>query len=146
MDHFTSTGKISLLSRRVFDPRSNRAKGIALNSNGPDAALLDNPRHSFSLHDFGVVIGKSQIRPGRRAQGPFKRNHRISQIVIPADRNVIANIFLRISDIAAKHRLTGCCVERYHLRSWRVAAGFEQLQSRIKLHIAFDQFDAIFLL
>ena len=98
MDHFTSTGKISLLSRQLESwgfsiLRSNRAKGIALNSNGPDAALLDNPRHSFSLHDFGVVIGKSQIRPGRRAQGPFKRNHRISQIVIPADRNVIANIF-----------------------------------------------------
>jgi hypothetical protein len=48
-------------------------------------------------------------------------------------------------DSTANDGFAGCRLERHHLQSWRVAARFEKLQSRLKLEVAIDRLDPFFL-
>ena len=77
---------------------------------------LDNADDALTLHDFRIMVGKSEIRPSGRGKSAFERNHSTAQIVIPTHRVTIANIFISVRDVAAEDGLAGCGLERHHLR------------------------------
>src|SRR6185436_19385934 len=102
---------------------------------------LDNADDALPLHDFRVMVGKSEISPSGGGKSAFERNHSIAQIVIPTHRVTIANIFISVRDVAAEDGLAGRRLQSHHLGSRCVPPGLQKLQSRIKLDVSVDYLD-----